>query len=46
MVANPQKLKVNGWFLNRKKDCNYGRFSQVVSNAPDMKLSSGMTLRG
>jgi hypothetical protein len=26
------------WFLNRKKDYTDGRFSQVVSNALDMKL--------
>jgi small subunit ribosomal protein S18e len=29
---------VPDWFLNRKKDYKDGRFSQVVSNALDMKL--------
>ncbi|BAT00268.1 Os07g0174200, partial [Oryza sativa Japonica Group] len=28
----------SSWFLNRKKDYKDGRFSQVVSNALDMKL--------
>ncbi|CAD6226597.1 unnamed protein product [Miscanthus lutarioriparius] len=31
-------FKVPDWFLNRKKDYKDGRFSQVVSNALDMKL--------
>ena len=38
VVANPRQFKVPDWFLNRKKDYKDGRFSQVVSNALDMKL--------
>ncbi|KAF0907471.1 hypothetical protein E2562_017403 [Oryza meyeriana var. granulata] len=38
VVANPHQFKVPDWFLNRKKDYKDGRFSQVVSNALDMKL--------
>jgi small subunit ribosomal protein S18e len=37
VVANPRQFKVLDWFLN-KKDYKDGRFSQVVSNALDMKL--------
>ncbi|CAL4919510.1 unnamed protein product [Urochloa decumbens] len=35
---NKRQFKVPDWFLNRKKDYKDGRFSQVVSNALDMKL--------
>ncbi|SPT20461.1 unnamed protein product [Triticum aestivum] len=38
VVHNPRQFKVPDWFLNRKKDYKDGRFSQVVSNAVDMKL--------
>merc|ERR1712137_1243379 len=38
IVANPRQFKIPDWFLNRKKDHKDGRFSQVVSNALDMKL--------
>ncbi|KAI4971588.1 hypothetical protein ZWY2020_002502 [Hordeum vulgare] len=38
VVANPRQFKVSDWFLNRKKDYKDGMFSQVVSNAVDMKL--------
>uniref|UniRef100_K4AL75 40S ribosomal protein S18 n=1 Tax=Setaria italica TaxID=4555 RepID=K4AL75_SETIT len=39
VVANPEQFKVPDWFLNMKKDYkDDGRFSQVVSNALDMKL--------
>lgn len=38
VVANPRQFKVPDWFLNRKKDYKDGRFTQVVSNAVDMKL--------
>jgi ribosomal protein S13 len=38
VVANPRQFKVPDWFLNRKKDYKDGKFSQVVSNALDMKL--------
>ncbi|OEL17832.1 hypothetical protein BAE44_0021149 [Dichanthelium oligosanthes] len=38
VMANPRQFKVSDWFLNRKKDYKDGRFSQVVSNALDMKL--------
>uniref|UniRef100_A0A453F4Y3 40S ribosomal protein S18 n=1 Tax=Aegilops tauschii subsp. strangulata TaxID=200361 RepID=A0A453F4Y3_AEGTS len=33
----PRQFKVSDWFLNRK-DYKDGRFSQVFSNAVDMKL--------
>ncbi|OEL14480.1 40S ribosomal protein S18 [Dichanthelium oligosanthes] len=38
VVANPGQFKVPDWFLNRKKDYKDVRFSQVISNAVDMKL--------
>ncbi|KAG0617256.1 hypothetical protein M758_5G177000 [Ceratodon purpureus] len=38
IVANPRQFKIPDWFLNRKKDHKDGRYSQVVSNALDMKL--------
>ncbi|PIA54989.1 hypothetical protein AQUCO_00800015v1 [Aquilegia coerulea] len=38
IVANPRQFKIPDWFLNRKKDYKDGRYSQVVSNALDMKL--------
>ncbi|KAG6490271.1 hypothetical protein ZIOFF_048419 [Zingiber officinale] len=38
VVANPRQFKIPDWFLNRKKDYKDGRYSQVVSNALDMKL--------
>ncbi|KAJ4967714.1 hypothetical protein NE237_014415 [Protea cynaroides] len=38
IVANPPQFKIPDWFLNRKKDYKDGRYSQVVSNALDMKL--------
>ncbi|KAF6158339.1 hypothetical protein GIB67_022419 [Kingdonia uniflora] len=38
IVANPQQFKIPDRFLNRKKDYINGRYSQVVSNALDMKL--------
>lgn len=38
IVANPRQFKIPDWFLNRQKDYKDGRYSQVVSNALDMKL--------
>nr|GMD66119.1 40S ribosomal protein S18 [Ipomoea batatas] len=38
VVANPRQFKVPDWFLNRQKDYKDGGYSQVVSNALDMKL--------
>jgi ribosomal protein S13 len=38
IVGNPRQFKIPDWFLNRKKDHMDGRYSQVVSNALDMKL--------
>ncbi|MQM02856.1 hypothetical protein Taro_035632, partial [Colocasia esculenta] len=38
VIANPRQFKIPDWFLNRKKDYKDGRYSQVVSNALDMKL--------
>ena len=37
VVHIPRQFKVSDWFLNRK-DYKDGRFSQVFSNAVDMKL--------
>ena len=38
IVANPRQFKILDWFLNRKKVYKDERYSQVVSNALDMKL--------
>ncbi|CAN4100682.1 unnamed protein product [Withania somnifera] len=38
VVANPRQFKIPDWFLNRQKDYKDGKFSQVTSNALDMKL--------
>ncbi|KAK4370690.1 hypothetical protein RND71_010165 [Anisodus tanguticus] len=38
IVANPRQFKIPDWFLNRQKDYKDGKFSQVTSNALDMKL--------
>ncbi|CAN7092258.1 unnamed protein product [Brassica rapa subsp. narinosa] len=38
IVANPKQYKIPDWFLNRQKDYKDGKYSQVVSNALDMKL--------
>ncbi|XP_042467493.1 40S ribosomal protein S18-like [Zingiber officinale] len=38
VVASPCQFKIPDWFLNRKKDYKDYRYSQVVSNALDMKL--------
>ncbi|CAL9757593.1 unnamed protein product [Musa acuminata subsp. burmannicoides] len=38
VVFNPRQFKIPDWFLNRKKDYKDGRYSQIVSNALDMKL--------
>lgn len=38
IVANPRQFKIPDWFLNRKKDYKDGKYSQVTSNALDMKL--------
>nr|GMC60713.1 40S ribosomal protein S18 [Ipomoea batatas] len=38
VVANPCQFKVPNWFFNRQKDYKDGGYSQVVSNALDMKL--------
>ncbi|KAI9201765.1 hypothetical protein LWI28_028910 [Acer negundo] len=38
IVANPRQFKIPDWFLNRQKDYKDGKYSQVVSNALDMKL--------
>ncbi|KAG2718110.1 hypothetical protein I3760_03G205500 [Carya illinoinensis] len=35
VVANHRQFKISYWFLNRKKD---GKYSQLVSNALDMKM--------
>lgn len=37
IVQNPRQFKIPDWFLNRKKDYKDGKYSQVVSNALDMK---------
>ncbi|CAA2954149.1 40S ribosomal protein S18-like [Olea europaea var. sylvestris] len=38
IVGNPRQFKIPDWFLNRKKDYKDGKYSQVTSNALDMKL--------
>ncbi|KAK1681878.1 hypothetical protein QYE76_042726 [Lolium multiflorum] len=38
VVQYPRSFKIPDWFLNRKKDYKDGKFSQVTSNAVDMKL--------
>jgi len=38
IIQHPRQFKIPDWFLNRKKDHKDGRYSQVVSNALDMKL--------
>ncbi|KAI3469575.1 hypothetical protein Pfo_026238 [Paulownia fortunei] len=38
VAANPQQFKIPNYFLNRQKDYKDGKYSQVVSNALDMKL--------
>ncbi|KAK2980592.1 hypothetical protein RJ640_011400, partial [Escallonia rubra] len=38
IVANPREFNIPDWFLNRQKDYKDGKYSQVVSNALDMKL--------
>ncbi|KAE8735049.1 40S ribosomal protein S18 [Hibiscus syriacus] len=38
IVSNPRQFKIPDWFLNRQKDYKDGKYSQVVSNALDMKL--------
>ena len=45
IVANPRQFKILDWFLNRKKDYKDERYSQVVSNALDMKLRNHQGLR-
>ncbi|KAL9395952.1 hypothetical protein Peur_010205 [Populus x canadensis] len=42
IVANPRQFKIPDWFLNRKKDYTEGKYSQVVSNALDMKNHHGL----
>ncbi|KAF3650136.1 40S ribosomal protein S18 [Capsicum annuum] len=38
VFANPRQFKIPDGFLNRQKDYKDGKFSQVTSNALDMKL--------
>ncbi|KAL9358987.1 hypothetical protein Peur_047110 [Populus x canadensis] len=42
IVANPCQFKIPDWFLNRQKDYTDGKYSQVVSNALDMKNHRGL----
>ncbi|XP_042467487.1 pentatricopeptide repeat-containing protein At1g66345, mitochondrial-like [Zingiber officinale] len=42
VVASPRQFKIPDWFLNRKKDYKDCRYSQVVSNALDMKLRDNL----
>lgn len=46
IVRNPRQFKIPNWFLNRKKDYKDGKYSQVTSNALDMKLRQGRTHSG
>ncbi|PWA94112.1 hexose transporter family protein [Artemisia annua] len=38
IMANPRQFKIPYWFLKRKKDYKDGKYSQVTSNALDIKL--------
>ncbi|CAH9110423.1 unnamed protein product [Cuscuta epithymum] len=38
VVANPRQFQNPDWFLNKQNDYKGGNYSQVVSNALDMKL--------
>ena len=38
IFANPRQFKIPDWFLIRQKDYTDGKYSQVMSNALDMKL--------
>ncbi|KAG6521922.1 hypothetical protein ZIOFF_019056 [Zingiber officinale] len=42
VVASPRQFKIPDWFLNRKKDYKDCMYSQVVSNALDMKLRDNL----
>ena len=39
IVSNPRQFRIPDWFLNRKKDFKDGKFTQLVSNQLDTKLS-------
>lgn len=38
IMANPRQFKIPDWLLKRKKDYKDGKYSQVTSNALDIKL--------
>ena len=37
-MSNPRQYKIPDWFLNRQKDVNDGKYSQVLANQLDNKL--------
>lgn len=42
IVANPRQFKIPDWLMDRQKEYKNGRYSQVVSNALDMKLRDAL----
>ena len=38
IVSNPRQYKIPDWFLNRQKDVNDGKYSQVMANYLETKL--------
>ncbi|VDN13522.1 unnamed protein product [Dibothriocephalus latus] len=38
VMANPRQYKIPDWFLNRQKDVEDGKHSQLMSQALDTKL--------
>ncbi|KAG3266307.1 RPS18-like [Ictidomys tridecemlineatus] len=38
IMQNPQQYKIPDWFLNKQKDRNDGKYSQVLANGLDNKL--------
>ncbi|XP_076887598.1 small ribosomal subunit protein uS13z/uS13y/uS13x-like [Bidens hawaiensis] len=42
IVANLRQFKIPDWFLSRKKDYKDGKYSQMTSNALDMKLKDDL----
>merc|ERR1712050_355256 len=42
IMSNPRQYKIPDWFLNRQKDTKDGKYSQVMSNTLDNKLSEDL----
>ncbi|XP_021028445.1 40S ribosomal protein S18-like [Mus caroli] len=41
-MQNPRQYKIPDWFLNRQKDGKDGKYSQVLANGLDNKLSEDL----